>query len=197
MAKNSGNTRNQGANSKIKYLEYNKTTVNDVKNALKTYGKIDRWNNNAAYNMGFNDDALFVVEKVARADLGLATTIARQATGARSYDKYGVSLSDKQAWVIADAAVKAGMVPDKTIFRHYENQKEPHNTTSVGKQSLSSTKTKIGSIVTSKHGEGIINKIITKSSGYVEVKYTNGVIRKEMAFNLKGQDGKPLRNKPK
>jgi hypothetical protein len=60
-------------------------------------------------------------------------------------------------------------------------------------------KTKIfaGAQVTSaKHGEGVITRIITKSTGYVEVRYSNGNIRKEMAFNLNGEDGQPLKTKP-
>lgn len=197
MAKNSGGTRGyKKTANKFKALEYNKTVVNDVKNALIAYGKIDRWNRSSAYHMGYNDDALTVVERVANANLGLATTIAKQATSSKQYKTSGVTLSEKQAYVIADAAVKNGLVPAKTIFQHYE-AKSNKTKGSLTKQQLSTTKTKVGSIVTSKHGSGVISKIITKSSGYVEVKYDTGVTRKEMAFNLKGQDGNPLRNKPR
>lgn len=197
MAKNSGGTRNNKKHtSKFKVLEYTKTTVNDVKNALMAYGKVDRWNNSSAYDMGYNDDALTVVERVADANLGLATTIAKQATHSKQYKTYGVTLSEKQAYVIADAAVKNGLVPNKTIFQHHET-KSSKAAGNSNKQQLSTTKIKVGSIVTSKHGSGVISKIITKSSGYVEVRYDNGITRKEMSFNLKGQDGNPLRNKPR
>ena len=54
----------------------------------------------------------------------------------------------------------------------------------------------IGAKVSSKHGEGIITNIITKSTGYVEVTYSNGTIRKEMSFNLTDVDGEPLKKKP-
>jgi hypothetical protein len=58
------------------------------------------------------------------------------------------------------------------------------------------TKIFIGAKVSSKHGEGTITKIITKSTGYVEVTYAGGGVRKEMAFNLTGEDGEPLKKKP-
>ena len=50
-------------------------------------------------------------------------------------------------------------------------------------------------VVSAKHGNGTITKIITKSTGYVEVDF-NGNIRKEMAFNLNLTDGSPLKSKP-
>jgi hypothetical protein len=53
----------------------------------------------------------------------------------------------------------------------------------------------IGAKITSQHGEGTITNIITKSTGYVEVTYANGSVRKEMAFNLTGEDGEPLKKK--
>ena len=39
-------------------------------------------------------------------------------------------------------------------------------------------------------------RIITKSTGYVEVSY-NGILKKEMAFNLTDESGKALRKAPK
>jgi hypothetical protein len=46
-----------------------------------------------------------------------------------------------------------------------------------------------GTKVNGKHGEGIITKIITKSTGYVEVTYNSGIVKKEMAFNLTDENG--------
>lgn len=60
----------------------------------------------------------------------------------------------------------------------------------------SSTKVSVGSTVQGKFGTGKITKIITASSGYVEVTYPNGKKSKEMAFNLKGEDGLFLKKKP-
>jgi KaiC/GvpD/RAD55 family RecA-like ATPase len=51
-------------------------------------------------------------------------------------------------------------------------------------------------VVSPKYGEGVISRIITKSTGYVEVKYSNGSIRKEMAFNLTDENGEALKSKP-
>ena len=59
------------------------------------------------------------------------------------------------------------------------------------------TRIEIGTTVVSpKHGKGIISKIITKSTGYVEVTYANGQIKKEMAFNLTDEQGISLKAKP-
>lgn len=53
------------------------------------------------------------------------------------------------------------------------------------------------SVVSKKYGKGVIETIITKSTGYVEVRYENGTLRKEMAFNLTDENGTPLRKAPK
>lgn len=50
-------------------------------------------------------------------------------------------------------------------------------------------------VISAKHGAGVITKIITKSTGYVEVDFS-GVIRKEMAFNLTDVNGQSLKSKP-
>ena len=47
----------------------------------------------------------------------------------------------------------------------------------------------------SKLGLGTITKIITKSTGYVEVTYNNGKVNKEMAFNLTDENGVNLKEK--
>ena len=48
-----------------------------------------------------------------------------------------------------------------------------------------------------KNQKGTIKRIITKSTGYVLVAYENGSEKKEMAFNLTDESGKPLRKAPK
>jgi hypothetical protein len=58
------------------------------------------------------------------------------------------------------------------------------------------TKVYVGAEVSSKNGRGTITKIITKSTGYVEVTYESGRVRKEMAFNLYDNEGVALRSKP-
>ena len=50
-------------------------------------------------------------------------------------------------------------------------------------------------VISQKRGNGIIVRIITKSTGYVEVDF-NGDLRKEMAFNLTDADGNSLKSKP-
>ncbi|HMO62229.1 MAG TPA: hypothetical protein PKC39_08280 [Ferruginibacter sp.] len=58
------------------------------------------------------------------------------------------------------------------------------------------SKIEIGvAVVSQKYGKGVITKIITKSTGYVEVNF-NGSLKKEMAFNLMDENGQPLKSKP-
>lgn len=67
----------------------------------------------------------------------------------------------------------------------------------VTKQKDMTSKIQIGNKVKSpKYGLGVITKIITKSTGYVEVNY-NGNVKKEMAFNLTDENGQSLKAKPK
>lgn len=57
---------------------------------------------------------------------------------------------------------------------------------------------KINEVVFDKNGnKGTIERIITKSTGYVLVSYDNGTKKKEMAFNLHDEKGNPLRKAPK
>lgn len=54
----------------------------------------------------------------------------------------------------------------------------------------------INQVVLNKKGQkGTITRIITKSTGYVEVTYENGSVKKEMAFNLTDENGISLKNK--
>lgn len=56
----------------------------------------------------------------------------------------------------------------------------------------------INQVVFNKKGQkGIITRVITKSTGYVEVTLENGSITKEMAFNLKDENGVSLKKAPK
>ncbi len=61
---------------------------------------------------------------------------------------------------------------------------------------MTTSKIAIGTQVLGKIGQGTITKIITKSTGYVEVTYYSGTVKKEMAFNLTDLDGNSLKNKP-
>lgn len=56
----------------------------------------------------------------------------------------------------------------------------------------------INQVVFNKKGQkGTITRIITKSTGYVEVAYEDGSSKKEMAFNLTDEAGVPLKKAPK
>ncbi|HUW07835.1 MAG TPA: hypothetical protein VMW01_16435 [Williamwhitmania sp.] len=58
------------------------------------------------------------------------------------------------------------------------------------------TKIEIGTKVNGSKGLGIISSIITKSTGYVEVTYNSGIVKKEMAYNLTDENGIELKSKP-
>lgn len=57
------------------------------------------------------------------------------------------------------------------------------------------TKIFIGQKVNSKKGQGEIVRVITPSTGYVEVRLANGSILKAMAFDLTDEAGQPLKAK--
>lgn len=186
------------------------TDVQTVKEALMEYSRVDKWNKNTEYRMGFNDDAQAVVEKLAKGDYGLASTIAKQAVDSPNWNKYGYKFSEKQAYVMGKAAVENALVSNSVIFDKSIKMKAAQDNArkSAAKAAAyakysesytkSSTKIAIGSPVTDSKGrKGIINGIITKSSGYVSVKYNDGSVSKQMAFNLFGEDGNPLKKKPK
>ena len=52
-------------------------------------------------------------------------------------------------------------------------------------------------VINKKGQKGTITRIITKSTGYVEVSYENGTTKKEMAFNLTDENGNALKKAPK
>lgn len=63
---------------------------------------------------------------------------------------------------------------------------------------MRTSKINIGTkVLNKKSQEGTITKVITKSTGYVEVTYLNGIIKKEMAFNLLDENGESLKATPK
>lgn len=63
---------------------------------------------------------------------------------------------------------------------------------------MRTSKINIGTkVLNKKNQEGTITKVITKSTGYVEVTYVNGTVKKEMAFNLFDENGESLKATPK
>lgn len=63
---------------------------------------------------------------------------------------------------------------------------------------MRTSKINIGTkVLNKKNQEGTITKVITKSTGYVEVTYINGLVKKEMAFNLTDENGESLKATPK
>lgn len=63
---------------------------------------------------------------------------------------------------------------------------------------MRTSKINIGTkVLNKKNQEGTITKVITKSTGYVEVTYVNSTVKKEMAFNLTDENGESLKATPK
>lgn len=63
---------------------------------------------------------------------------------------------------------------------------------------MRTSKINIGTkVLNKKNQKGTITKVITKSTGYVEVTYINGLVKKEMAFNLTDENGESLKATPK
>jgi hypothetical protein len=216
MGGNSGGNRSTSALAKKRVSDYKNDpdSLQVTKQSIMYYSKIDRWNQNTSYNQGFNDDVQSVIEEIAEGNYGLATDIAKGLVSRNGWKQYGTTVSEKQAYVLSKTIVDKGLVlkngePRSAIWdpkvlkdvrkeRAIKAQERARKRQSYeSSYKRSTTKVAIGSKVFSKHGEGEITGIITKSTGYVTVKYSNGITRKEMAFNLNGADGNPLKKRPK
>lgn len=209
-ARSGGGSRGGGGAGASQAEQERWSDVNTVQRALQYYANVDRWNKSSEYQLGFNDEAQGLVEDLAKGNYGLASTIAKQAVERPNWKKYGSKFSDKQAYVMAKAAVDAKIVPHHTIFdgnitKQVKAQAAQQAAAKAQKYAAysasytkSSTKVAVGSRVhDAKHGWGTISGVITKSSGYVTVKYDSGSSSKAMAFNLTGEDGNPLKKRPK
>lgn len=157
-----------------------------------------------------------MIDAVANGDYGIATEIAKRYNAFSPNPlKSSFQLSEKQAYAVAKTAVDNGLVRNsKSKVVNYDELKKIDNAVKSRQASeaarkqqqreaynatykKSTTGVRIGSVVKDNKGrEGRITKIITKSTGYVEVTYPNGGTSKQMAFNLYGSDGNPLKKKP-
>ena len=217
MGRGHGSTRGGGASSKAASARKGNfdPDYGDVNIVARTMMKDLNMSPNDLqfnYNAQVNSEAAGMVEAVAQGDYGFASEVAKTVAGRAPANRlnwsYGVS--EKQAYVIAKAAVEHGHVPKTSGYSKSFHEKvaadaarqaaarqqkwEAYSST----YTKSSTKVAVGSRVhDSKKGWGTISGIITKSSGYVAVKYDSGSTGKAMAFNLTGEDGNPLKKRPK
>ncbi len=120
-------------------------------------------------------------------------TSAKEAAMAKGLQKHDNLLAEAKTLGIKEAKIN---MKTSTIQKLINDKKNGtlKETAKVSKPK-SATKIAVGSTVTGKYGIGTIEKVITKSSGYVQVHYSNGKIAKEMAFNLYGEDGLALKHK--
>ena len=122
MAKGSRNTRmslSSKSGAEAEYVPNTPQGVQFVKKQLLEYVPMNKWNNHTDYAMGFNADAQNVVEKIAKGDYGFATKVAQTVVNSPNWDKYGYKLSEKQAYILADAAVKNKLITQEkgSIFK--------------------------------------------------------------------------------
>lgn len=208
MAKASGGTKSSSWRDK----NYNATEhIDMLKETIVSYSERTMYHNADGISKGFHEDIAALVSEISKGDYGIATNIAK------SYNNGGsrFQLSEKQAYVLAKAAVDNNLIHKNESSRvlNYEKLKDVRQKVTQKKQAKaarkqaakveyeknytkSTTKVAVGSIVTNKKGkQGVISSIITKSTGYVTVKYSDGTTSKEMAFNLTGEDGNPLKKK--
>ena len=209
MAKGSGGTKSSSWRDKV---NYNATEhIDMLKESIVSYSERTMYHNADGISKGFHDDVAALVSEISKGDYGLATNIAK------SYNNGGsrFQLSEKQAYVLAKAAVDNNLIHQNESSRvlNYHKLKDVRQKVTQKKQAeaakkqaakveykknytKSTTKVAVGSKVTNKKGkQGVISSIITKSTGYVTVKYPDGTTSKEMAFNLTGEDGNPLKKK--
>ena len=122
MAKSAGGVR---SNDSSRANNRPPIDVQDVKRGLLDYAKIDRWNRSNDYYWGFNDQAQTVIDRVAAGNFGFPSQVAQ------TVKKYNYRISEKQAYVIAKAAVDndvAGLRGNdgnpNIIFRYYSEQRK-------------------------------------------------------------------------
>lgn len=130
MAKSSGGVRTQ-----VKLTpQQQKEHISQVKRMLENYTYFDGRNKAFEHDMGWNDQAQVLVDNVADGNYGFASDVAKTVVS-RKYR----SISEKQAYVIARAAVEnkvSGV--NKGIFEYTPPKPEPYWKT-VRKRSSSSS----------------------------------------------------------
>lgn len=77
-----------------------KDVINEVKKSLMTYPSENRWNNSNDDRMGFIDITQHTVNQLADGNYGFASDVAK------TVQKYRYKASEKQAYVMAKAAVE-------------------------------------------------------------------------------------------
>lgn len=87
--------------------------IQKIKRLIMGFIRFDRWHENSL--AGINDDVLWIVEQVATSNLGFASEVAKTVA---TYKK----ASEKQAYVIARAAVESGLA--EKISYYFDDETE-------------------------------------------------------------------------
>ena len=201
MGRNSNGIRT--SRQKQSDVNLSDVSVNSISSALSRYARINTWTEHSS--VPFMEQAQWMIDRVADgSDFG--------AQVAQTVKSHGYAISQKQAYIIATSAYRnkevmrmtfgngeGGIFRDRSrmiqqgILRKKQKHKEKIDIANSGGKSR--FKVDVGTQVTNEKGKsGVIKKIITKSTGYVLVDYGT-YTKKEMAFNLKGLDGKLLKLK--
>lgn len=159
MGRNSSGNRGGNRGISVKGFNFSEVDVNEVAKGLKQYAKVDRWNKNTAYSLGFNDDAQGVIDDVAKMNVGFASDVAK------TVQKYNYTISDKQAFVIASAAVKnksnalltrrSGTDELRTIFKKVEVRTKPKTVRQLQKAAATAHMPKKENIVSAMKRRGV------------------------------------------
>lgn len=122
MAKTSGGVR---SNDRSRANNRPPIDVQSVKTGLMQYAREDRWNRNSEYSLGMNAQAQNVIDQVADGNHGFASQVAQTVR------RYNYRISEKQAYVIAKAAVDNEVTGlrgydgnPNIIFRDYSEQRK-------------------------------------------------------------------------
>lgn len=159
MGRNSGGNRGVSISIGRKGFDFENVDASTVANSLSRYARVDKWNDNSSYRMGFEDDARMVIDNVAEINVGFASDIAK------TVQKYNYKISDKQAFVIASAAIKNkipslltrsnGQMGLKPIFQKIESKPKPKTVRQLQKASATAHMPKKDNIVAALKRRGL------------------------------------------
>lgn len=102
------------------YIPNTPQGIQSVKSSIMSYSKTDRWNQNTAYQMGFNDEVQGAIEQLAEGNYGFPSQVAQTLTSKPSWKKSGAYVSEKQAYHIAKGLVDNKLVKNTGAF--FSNQ---------------------------------------------------------------------------
>lgn len=185
MGRNSGGNRGISIPIGRKGFDFGTADASTIANSLSRYARIDRWNENSSHKMGWEDDARAVIDNVSEINIGFASEVAR------TVQKYNYKISDKQAFVIASAAIK-NKVPSlltrtngttglKPIFQKVEVRAKPKTVRQLEKAKATAHMPKKENIVAALKRRGVNSsqawKVVNNNYASIAQQSTGGSTR--------------------